>query len=632
MIEDNNQEALREALLHVERLREKERVAREQMETLITGLQILNDSCSVAEMFHEILGSLQKVIPFDSAAILVRSAGNTISTAVSTDERLRFSNVALPPVFERALAGRGSVITDVSKVADWPQSESVVHGDTLRSAVVTPLPGLPEPMLVVCASTKRAEFKKPELRLLQTFSPLATQAMQRAGEMEELNILVNKLDYYAHYDMLTGLPNRTLFDVRLADVNEKTDAFGVLFLDLDNFKSVNDSFGHSAGDILLSEIGFRLSSVLGPSDTVARMGGDEFAVILRECNCVEQAYEVCEKILSRINQPVFLAKSRIEPGVSIGIALCRGGTDSVQNIMQNADIALYEAKSLGRGGYCLFNLEMKSKLDRRSDIEARLKTALEAGEFRLVYQPIYSGESLQCDTLEALIRWGSEDAIKYRPDEFIPVAESTGNINAIGLWVLRQTIADWKAWLLENPQRSVAVNVSDVQLRDAELAGKFNAVIDELEVPASQIKLELSERIVASTIDRIVSDNLQALKKKGFQFSYDDFGTGQSSFMHLQKLPGSTLKIDQSFVNEMSHSIESRNLVAGMIDFAQRLGLTVVAEGVETAAQLSELRALGCDYLQGYYLARPVPLSACYSLVSAETNVDNTGEKCIVSK
>ncbi len=626
-MEENNHEALREALLHVERLREKERIAREQMETLITGLQILNESRSVAEMFHEILGSLQKVIPFDCAAILIRSTGNTISTAISTDNRLRFSNVAIPGVFERALAGRGSAITDIGKVVDWPTPESGVNDRSLCSAVLTPLPGLSEPMLVVCASTERAKFKKSELKLLQTFSPLATQAVQRAGEMEELNILVNKLDYYAHYDMLTGLPNRTLFDVRLTEVNDGTDPFSVLFLDLDNFKTVNDSFGHSAGDILLSEIGFRLSSVLGPADTVARMGGDEFAVILRDCHSVQRAYVVCERILRRISEPVFLSKSRIEPGVSIGISLCRGGTDSAQSIMQNADIALYEAKSLGRGRYCLFNLEMKARLDRRSDIEVRLKTALETGEFRLVYQPIYSGRSLRCNTLEALIRWGEDGAIRYRPDEFIPVAESTGDIDAIGLWVLNEAIREWKSWLLDDQLRSIAVNISDVQLRDPELAPLFSAVVEKSNVPASQIKLELSERIVASTIDGIVSDNLEALKNIGFQFSYDDFGTGQSSFMHLQKLPGSTLKIDQSFVNCMADNDEAGNLVAGMIDFAQRLGLNVVAEGVETESQMKRLRALGCDYLQGYYLAKPVPASVCQSILDSETQGEDVKEQ-----
>ena len=345
------------------------------------------------------------------------------------------------------------------------------------------------------------------------------------------------------------------------------------------------------------------------------MGGDEFAIILRDQNSVEQVYAVCEKILKRVNEPVYLAKSRIEPGASIGISICFGGADSVQCIMQNADIALYEAKALGRARYCLFNLEMKAKLDRRSDIEARLCVALEENEFRLVYQPIYSGCSLQCRKLEALIRWGAEGAIRYNPDEFIPVAEVTGEISAIGLWVLQEAITEWKQWLAADQSRCIAVNLSDVQLRDPELAAQFAEIVKDVGVSASQIELELSERIVASNIGRIVSGNLDTLKDMGFRFAYDDFGTGQSSFMHLQKLPGATLKIDQSFVNSMVDSEEAKKLVAGMINFAQRLGLSVVAEGVETAAQVEQLRAFGCDYLQGYYLARPVPASACSVLL-----------------
>lgn len=629
--QEYNQEGLREALLHVERLREKERLAREQMETLITGLQILNESSSVAEMFLEILGALQKVVTFDCAAILELNSANCLSTAVSTDDRLKFSKLPVTGIFKRALDGRSTAITDLSKVPDWPVEISVNDKSALRSAMVTCLPGLARPTLMVCASSVRAKFKKTDLHLLQTFSPLATQAVQRATEMEELNILVNKLDYYAHFDMLTGLGNRTLFDQRLAHIVKTHDcSVSVLFLDLDNFKKINDTYGHLAGDILLSDIAFRISSVLEESDTVARMGGDEFAIILRNKKDITEVFGLCEHLIKRINEPVFLRQSRIVPSASIGIYMCAPDESSTEAIMQNADIALYDAKSRGRNCFSLFNLEMRAQLDRRRNIEARIRTALAAKELTLEYQPIYDADNFDCSCVEALLRWDISESVSYLPDEFIPVAETTGDISVLGLWVLEQTLVELSPWLTDDRSRCVAINVSDIQLHDPKLSESFQQIVANSDVLANQVELELSEKIVASCINEIVLENLRSLKSVGFKFSYDDFGTGQSSFLHLQKLPGTKLKIDRSFIADIEQGEDSCNLVAGIVDFAHHLKLTVVAEGVETRGQTQLLQALGCDLLQGFYLAKPMSSEKCMMLLannkaSEAVVIDNYG-------
>jgi len=606
-----NQEALREALLNVQRLREKEQLARGQMETLIQGLQILSDSESVADMYREILATLGRLIPFDAAAILVQNTEGSLVTAICSDDRLRFASFPVTGIFERCLQGKATVVTSPGKILEWPLAAD--GEDTwLRSALLAELPGLPRPTLLLCASEQKAGLKRNDMKLLQTFSPLATQAVRRASEMEQLNLMINKLDYYAHRDTLTGLPNRAFFDVSLEHELDKAGAeFSVLFLDLDNFKQVNDTYGHAAGDQLLVELAFRLSGVLTERDTVARMGGDEFAIILRGNADIASIYTICDAMIQRLAQPIYIRKFRVDPGVSIGIAVCRDKGQSATGLMQNADIALYVAKNSGRSCYRLFSLEMKKTLVRRNRIKTELKTVVADGGLWLAYQPIVDTITAECHCLEVLLRWGADRTIVYRTDEIVPLAEATGDICSIGLWVMETALTELADWLSADGRRTVAINISDVQLHQLAFYRDVVDLTSRLGIATAQVELELSERIVAADINEIVVENLSQLESCGFGFSYDDFGTGQSSFLHLQELPGSRLKIDKTFVDDIVHSAKRRQLLAGIIDFAHALELEVVAEGVESREQYDVLKAIQCDYVQGYFFARPLPVDRC---------------------
>ena len=609
---DSNEEALREALLNVQRLREKEQTALKQSETLINGLQILNECSSVSDIYKDILGTLQKVIPFECAAILIETSAGNLSTAVCTDNRLKFSRVPITGVFHRCLQGNSTVLQNISRVKEWPLAEASSI-EPLSSALLVPLSGLPQSTLIICSGTDNHKLRKKDLGLLTTFTPLATQAVKRAGEIENLNMIVSKLDYYAHYDVLTGLPNRTLFDIRLdQELKKPNNEFSVLFLDLDNFKHTNDTYGHDTGDVLLSEIAFRITGVLGTDDTIARMGGDEFAAIIRGTGKEAELGALCTRITARVSHPLFLSKNCIEPSVSIGVVSSAQNIGAAQAIMQNADIALYDAKNKGRDCYSLFNLEMKLFLDRKNNIEKKLKTALDKQEFRLAYQPIISSKSLSCLKVEVLVRWEIDGRSQFCPDEFILIAEQTGDICEIGIWIFRRALLDLRDWLQEDSQRTAAINISDVQLHDTELSQQLSSIANDIGVNPLQIELELSERIVATEVNQSVSNNIKILQTHGFGFSFDDFGTGQSSFLNLQKFPGTTLKIDKTFIDELEHSDDQKKLIRGIINFAHSLGLKVVAEGVETESQLRSLRSISCDYVQGYHLAKPMTLVEFY--------------------
>lgn len=626
-IGDSNEEALRESLLNIQRLREKEQTALKQSETLIKGLRILNESSSVSDIYSKILGTLQKVIPFECAAILIETSKGNLSTVVCTDNRLKFSRVPIVGIFQRCLDGCSTVLTDLSRVMEWPVSETS-KGNSLSSAILVSLPGLGQQTLIICAGTDTEKLRKKDLSLLTTFTPLATQAVVRAGEIEQLNMLVSKLDYYAYYDMLTGLPNRTLFDIRLdQELQKKDNKFSVLFLDLDNFKHINDTYGHDVGDVLLSEISFRMTGVLGDNDTIARMGGDEFAVILRGEKDAGALSAQCDKIKSRLLQPLFLCRNRIEPTVSIGVAAEAQDVGSAQAIMQNADIALYDAKNEGRNCFSVFSPNMKNALNRVTEIEKRLKIALNNQEFRLAYQPIVCSQSLSCCKVEVLVRWEVDGVSLYSPDEFIPISEDTGCIRELGLWVFMKALSDLHGWISADSGRIVAINISDVQLLDPKLPEQLSSIVAETGIDPNQIELELSERIVASEIDETVSGNILKLQSKGFGFSFDDFGTGQSSFLNLQKFPGTTLKIDKTFIDELGGAEKQIKLIKGIVNFAHSLDLQVVAEGVETEFQFTALQNISCDYIQGYLFSRPLRLTEfldwCEEVIYSQTRTDS---------
>ncbi len=428
-----------------------------------------------------------------------------------------------------------------------------------------------------------------------------TQAMaELAGQAAQLKAL-------AFQDPLTGLANRQLFNDRLAGALQGADgaAVDVLLLDLDDFKEVNDILGHHAGDQMLIEVGRRLRACVRPDDVVARLGGDEFVVLLVGSLNPEAA---AERIVQSLRVPLWIDGTMLRPGLSLGLASITEDTVDASELLRRADVAMYAAKSAGKNRFLRFRPEMMAALVRRTEIEAGLRLAVDSDQVTVHYQPIVSARLGVVVKVEALARWERDGEI-VPPQQFIRVAERSGLIVEIGTEVLLKGCTEMKSWLAEDASRSLAVNVSGVQLQHGDFAELVLAVTASCGVDPRQLVLEVTESVFFHD-DCHVLQQLVALRQAGVRVALDDFGTGYSSLGRLQDLPVDTLKIDQSFVAMIHTGAEKLPILSSMISMAHGLGLTVTAEGVETAAQAEYLMRLESDSLQGFFFSRPEPRPA----------------------
>jgi diguanylate cyclase (GGDEF)-like protein/PAS domain S-box-containing protein len=417
----------------------------------------------------------------------------------------------------------------------------------------------------------------------------------------------------ANYDVLTGLPNRMLaldrLKLALAQARREDQLVGLMFLDLDNFKHINDTMGHDAGDSLLVEASRRISSCLRGTSTVARLGGDEFLVILPSLEAPNDTELVAERILKTFTTPFQLGNQEVFISTSIGIAIYPTDSDSSSNLLQQADAAMYQAKNKGKSAFKRFSPEMKEHSHERIQIETRLRKALDLSEMQLYYQPIVNVKTGVILGAEALIRWNNPEMGLVSPDKFIPLAEETGLIIPIGDWVLRTACSDIRKWRDEtNMDLTVAVNVSPRQFRDANFIQMVLTALADNKLDAHNLELEITERLI---LDNSIETShiLKTLDKEGVRLSVDDFGTGYSALGYLKSYPFDTLKIDKSFVQDVMKESEDAALVRAIITMAHSLGLKVIAEGVEEYDQLSFLKNNDCDYAQGYFFSRPIPVN-----------------------
>ncbi len=425
-----------------------------------------------------------------------------------------------------------------------------------------------------------------------------------------------ELRYLANYDTLTGLPNRTLLGERLAHAviraRRQTTKIGVLFLDLDRFKHVNDSMGHAMGDRLLKAAGARLRLTVRDTDTVARLGGDEFTVVLEDIHTVTQAERVAQKILEAFGQPLELdGRLDVVISPSIGIALYPDHGQVPTDLLKFADTAMYQAKDRGRNTYQVYAETMDAEARLRATMVGALRRALDRGEFRLVYQPKLSLLDDTFTGVEALLRWDSEELGPIPPTTFIPLAEETGLIIAIGEWVLREACSQLLRWAdQELGHLTVAVNVSVLQLFRGELAERLADIVQEYGIAPELLELELTESMVMANAEQSIN-TLRSLKAIGVNLAIDDFGTGYSSLAYLKRLPIDTLKIDKEFVGDITTDPDDEAITATIIAMAHSLGLNVIAEGVETEEQLLYLREQRCDEVQGFWLSAPLEAERC---------------------
>lgn len=415
----------------------------------------------------------------------------------------------------------------------------------------------------------------------------------------------------AYFDTLTSLPNRFLALDRLSQLlteaernNEKT---AVLFLDLDDFKKINDSLGHEIGDKVLIQSAQRLKQVLREGDTVGRLGGDEFIVLLRGITEHHDALVTTENLLKSFREPFVIDGRELMLTLSIGVAISPENGHCASDLLRNADTAMYQAKDLGRNTYSFFSKEMNTMMLRRFEIEEQMHGALERNEFELYYQPQFDVKKQNITGVEALLRWHNSTLGNVTPDEFIPIAEQTGLIIPIGRFVIKQAIDFLDEWQNSHHKNvTMAVNLSPCQFRDSELISFIKGSLNESNVSAEYLELEITEGVLMSGQSHI-HDTLVEISALGIKLSMDDFGTGYSSLSYLRQYAFDVLKIDQSFISGIPLNKADSELVNTIIAMAHSLGLTVVAEGVETQQQLTLLDDLGCDLVQGYYFSKPLP-------------------------
>ncbi|MBN1615127.1 MAG: EAL domain-containing protein [Deltaproteobacteria bacterium] len=426
----------------------------------------------------------------------------------------------------------------------------------------------------------------------------------------------------AFYDALTGLPNRALFMDRLGNALKRTKRVqgytcAVFFLDLDRFKVINDSLGHAVGDAVLVETARRLEKFIRQSDTAARLGGDEFVMLFENIRDVESARMLAERIRHAFTSPFYLGDAEVFSTASIGIALGSSDYSNAEDLLRDADITMYQAKALGRGRYELFDPSMRLQAVALLHLETDLRAALERGEFQIHYQPIVALKDNRITGMEALLRWQHPQRGCIFPLDFIPLAEETGLIVPIGEWVLRMACSQLRAWYDEGIESlHMAVNISGVQLRSPGFADMVKTVIGETGIRPECLELELTETILMDHSKTTV-DELLRLKSLGVHISIDDFGTGYSSLNYLQSFPVDTLKIDRSFIDKLVSNGEQEKIVGTILSLGKSLGLDVVAEGIETAEQLTKLKTIDCRKGQGFFFSKPMEEKAVRPLLAS---------------
>jgi diguanylate cyclase (GGDEF)-like protein/PAS domain S-box-containing protein len=457
-----------------------------------------------------------------------------------------------------------------------------------------------------------AEGGLADADFVQALANILADAIQQRGTEDRIR-------YQALHDPLTDLPNRVLFLDRLGHALTRPEAeIAVVLLDIDNFKLVNDSLGHSAGDELLRKIAPRLTDALRPGDTIARLGGDEFVVLLEHIADERAAARIAERIVTAFELPFELSAGEHFAKASLGIAIATGLEEEPAALIRDADAAMYQAKARGRARFEVFDGAMRARTVKRLSVENDLRRALERDELRVAYQPIVSLPNGSIAAVEALLRWHHPERGTIAPADFISVAEESGLIEPIGRWVLNAACAQAAQWHAARPDAAplgIAVNLSLRQFTQRDLEATVAGALADSGIEPSSLCLEITESVLLDEPER-VSETIKSIARHGVRFALDDFGTGYSSLAYLTRLPIDGLKVDRSFVDELGSSARSTAITTAIVRMAQALSIEVVAEGVETQCQLDTVRDLGCQLAQGFYFHRPLEASAISALLN----------------
>jgi len=425
----------------------------------------------------------------------------------------------------------------------------------------------------------------------------------------ELQASMQQLNKIASYDQLTQLPNRQLFITELEQRLEESRRFkqklAVCFIDLDNFKMVNDTMGHEQGDKLLQQVSRNLISNIREYDVLSRFGGDEFVLMMPHTN-TSSVVTALEKLLEHCNKPFQLQQGEVYVTLSIGVSIFPEDGSSRDELLRNADAAMYQAKESGKNCFRFFTARMNNELHRQQSIESRLRTAIRNKEFKLFYQPQYEIQSGTLSSCEALLRWFPQDGKMISPAEFIPVAEKSTLIVEIGDWIIEEACRQQQEWKKQNINTRIDINLSGRQLRDRDIYNLLSEKLDQFNLEFSDIGIELTENILINSDEKLIN-SMNKLLEKGTSIAIDDFGTGYSSLSYLKKFPVTTVKIDQEFVSDAPHDPNDRAIMAAIVAMSHTLGLDVIVEGIETQQHEDIAREIGCEHAQGFYYHKPAP-------------------------
>ncbi len=500
----------------------------------------------------------------------------------------------------------------------------------MHGSITQPLISLANEMRKISRDEKYAAYVSGKNRdeigeLSGVFKIMVQEITKRESslndELKERRSIEAKLSKMANFDAVTNLPNRHSFnnqiDRALLNFKYEHERFALFFIDLDNFKFVNDTYGHQAGDLLLSTVAERLLGTLRSVDFVARLGGDEFVVLISNHTDISQINTVAEKIISILSKPFEVEMHELFIGASIGITICPDNGETSEILQSQADSAMYQAKNLGKNNFQYYQAELLHAQEHRLKVEAQLRRALERNEIVPFYQPIMDISSKKIAGFETLVRWIKTDGTMINPDDFIPLAEELGLIIDIGSFVMKAAAVQTEAWVAKFGAMFVAVNFSSRQFKLHHLASDVMKVLEDAGLAHQYFEMEITESVLMDNTSNSM-DTIQQLSQNGISISIDDFGTGYSSLSYLTSFPVSKIKIDRSFVAKLPDDKNALAVVTAILGIADSLSLKVVAEGIETEEQLECLFALGCEYGQGYYFSKPVPATKAASLLARQ--------------
>jgi diguanylate cyclase (GGDEF)-like protein len=538
-----------------------------------------------------------------------------------------FENIAT----DSFLRGNAIAIANISQARIEQADVEFLAQLQVKSSLVIPIPrgnrlwGL----MIIHHCTELRQWQPTEIAFLERFAPQLAITIHQSSlleqsqvELAERKLAEAKLLHNAFHDSLTDLPNRALFMDRLGHAVERTKRhsshlFAVLFLDIDRFKVVNDSLGHTIGDQLLIAIAKRLQSCLYSSDTFARLGGDEFTILLEDIADNSEAISLANRLQQELRQPFVLSGYEVFASVSIGIVISSFGYEEPESMLRDADTAMYRAKARGKAQYVMFEPAMYAGAVTRLQSEIDMRKAIERDELRLFYQPIVSLATKKVTGFEALLRWHHPERGFIFPIDFIALAEETGLIVEIGEWVMREAcrqLLKWQSQFPIEPPLTISVNISSLQVTQPNFIDQVEQILQETGLDPKYLKLEITETAIMDNLD-IACKRFEQLRNRNIQVYIDDFGTGYSSFGYLQNLPIDVLKIDKSFIDKIAFDENSLQIVQTIMSLARSMGMGVVAEGVETSEQLACLESMGQESVQGYFISRPVDSLAAEMII-----------------